>query len=223
MRKIFLSGISGVKKTVRTGECDISAAASSEKRDERKDKGTHIARVENTAHSVPYRRFGFDRHIENYDDHDTSKVFCQLIHAGLRVLGEEDQDSDDSRDKGSNRRRYSEQYVESQGTASDISDVECQTAKRNHECDKIPEPRKDFICNILSAHAGHTDHRPDIQLCRHIQQDRADDHQRENTFILSRKCGSLCQEARSDRGCRHQERSSHQGRHVAVFFLFPHK
>ena len=45
MRKIFLSGISGVKKTVRTGECDISAAASSEKRDERKDKGTHIARV----------------------------------------------------------------------------------------------------------------------------------------------------------------------------------
>lgn len=58
MRKIFLSGISGVKKTVRTGECDISAAASSEKRDERKDKGTHIARVENTAHSIPYRRFG---------------------------------------------------------------------------------------------------------------------------------------------------------------------
>ena len=162
MRKIFLSGISGVKKTVRTGECDISAAASSEKRDERKDKGTHIARVENTAHSVPYRRFGFDRHIENHDDHDTSKIFCQLIHAGLRVLGEEDQDSDDSRDKGSNRRRNSEQYIESQGAASDISDVECQTAERNHECDKIPESRKDFICNILSAHAGHTDHRPDI-------------------------------------------------------------
>ena len=72
MRKIFLSRISGVKKTVRTGECDISAAASSEKRDERKDKGTHIARVENTAHSVPYRRFGFDCHIENNDDHDAS-------------------------------------------------------------------------------------------------------------------------------------------------------
>ena len=49
-----------------------------------------------------------------------------------------------------------------QGTASDVSDVECQTAEGNHERDKVSEPRKDFICDILSAHAGHTDHRPDV-------------------------------------------------------------
>ena len=108
MPQIFLAFKSRVQKTVRAGEGDVSAAASAQQRDDREYQIRELAHIGHAGHCLTHRRLTFERHVEHGDDHDAAQIFGQLIHAGLGVLRQENQNADGSGDDGSGRQRKAE-------------------------------------------------------------------------------------------------------------------
>ena len=105
---------------------------------------------------------GFDFHKEYHKNHNASQILCHLIHTGFGILGQENQDADGSADNRAGLDRKSEHYVQSRGGSAHVSNIKYQAAEGNQERDKITESRQNLVGNILAAHTGHTDNRPDV-------------------------------------------------------------
>ena len=72
MRKILGSGETCIQKTMGTGECDVTAAASAKQGNNREYQVREFVQMSNAADCLNNRRFGTECYIKYGNNHDAS-------------------------------------------------------------------------------------------------------------------------------------------------------
>ena len=179
MLDVFRAADARVDQAVGAGECDITAARAAQQGNHREEQGGRVIRHKDFGGNLADRGLGSNRDDRDRNQDDSGEHLGDLIHHAGGVFGKEDADCDNARNDTANLLGDTEQGIEAERRAADISDVECEAAERNHEGHDKAESGKHLIGDVLPAHPRNTDDRPDVGLGDDVEEDGTEDNRRE--------------------------------------------
>ena len=210
------AGDAGVQQTVGTGEGDVAAAGAAQQGGQR---GEHAAvRVQQLVKAaqalghLTQRGLGDDGHHQHGDEDDGGQDGGHLVHDGLGVLVDEDDNTKAASHNSADLLVQADHGVEAQSYAAHVAYVKGQATDGNQDGDDDAQTRQQLVGHILSAHLGDGDHGPDIHLGGDIHDDGQHDDQGQSRTVLCGKGGRLSQEAGADGRGGHQEGGAEQNR-----------
>ena len=199
-----------VDQTVSTGEGDVAAAGAAQQGGQNDEHGGELVESNQTGSDLADGRLGDDGDDQNGDQDDGGQDGGDLIHNGLSVLVQEDDDAQAAGHNGADLLGQADHGVEAQSDAADVTDVESQTADGDDDGQEHAQTGQQLVGDILSAHAGNADDGPDVHLGSDIHDDGAQNDHDQGSAVLSGELRSLGQEAGADGGSSHQEGGAEQ-------------
>ena len=82
---------------------------------------------------IAHRRLYHKDHNQDHDDHDAAEYLCQCIHGCLRIFQQKYNDRQSSGKNVAEPCGNTEQRIETECTAADVTDIENKTAEHDHE------------------------------------------------------------------------------------------
>ena len=216
MADVLGTGDAGVQQTVSTGEGDVAAAGAAQQGSQ---SGEHIGlriqqvlEVHQALADLAQRGLGDDGNHQNGNQNNSSQNGGHLVHDGLGVLVDEDNDTQAAGHHSADLLVQTDHGVEAQGHAAHVTYVKGQAADGNQDGDDNAQTRQQLVGYILSTHLGDGNYGPDVHLSGHIHDNGQHDDQSQGRAVLRGKGRGLSQEAGTDGRGSHQEGGAEQNR-----------
>ena len=216
MAHVLRAGDTGVQQPVGAGEGDVAAAGAAQQGGQR-GEGV-VLRVQQIVHPghalghLTQRRLGDAGHYQHGDEDDGGQEGGHLIHDGLGVLVDKDDDAQAAGYHRTDGLIQAEHGVEAQSHAAHVAHVEGQAADGYQNGDDIAQTGQQLVAHILGPHLGDGDHRPDVHLSGDVHDDGHDDDQGQGRPVLGGECRGLGQKAGADGRGGHQEGGAEEHR-----------